>query len=336
MSDVVARARAGQLDPVYVLSSGDPLLLRRALDAIRDAAVPEALRAFNCDVFDGKGLSGTQLLAAVQTLPMMATRRLVVVRDLGAMAAGELAVLLDYLEKPNPSSVLVGITAKVDKRLKFYARVAKLRWLHELEPPRQVVGWIQEEAAAQSVRIAGPAARRLADVVGRDLSRLSLALEQLSLYAGGRPVAAADVDELIAETRERTVFELTDAIGAGDPRRALAAVAALCEQRESAVGVVIMVARFVRQLALCQIGRAQRLRGAELARLVGVPPFALDKLGEQAGRYSPDAMARATTLVGQADRALKGMLPGLKTLGRELGERLVLERLVTQLVALRG
>jgi len=63
-------------------------------------------------------------------------------------------------------------------------------------------------------------------------------------------VTSDDVDELVADTRERTVFELTDVIGAADRPRALAAVASLCDQRESAVGVVVMLARHVRQLTL--------------------------------------------------------------------------------------
>src|SRR6185503_17100081 len=91
---------------------------------------------------------------------------------------------------------------------------------------------------------------RLADAVGADLSRLALVIEQLALYAGGRAVTADDVDDLVADTRERSVFELTDAVGAGDLAGALTAVSALCDQRDSALGVIAMLARHLRQLGV--------------------------------------------------------------------------------------
>src|SRR5687767_10904900 len=97
------RVAEGKLDPIYVFSSDEPLLIDRAVAALREAAVPAALRGFNEELFDGKGLTATRVLTAAQTLPMMAPRRLVLVRDLGAMAAAELNGLLGYLERPSPT-----------------------------------------------------------------------------------------------------------------------------------------------------------------------------------------------------------------------------------------
>jgi len=326
----------GRLDPVYLLSSSQPLLVERAVTAIREAAVPEALRGFNVDAFDGKGVSAARVLAAARTLPMMGQHRLVLIRDLGAMAAAELAGLVAYLDQPSPTTVLVGVTTKVDRRLKLYATAGKAGYLHELEAPRDLAGWVRAEAARRQLAVQPAACARLADAVGADLARLALSLEQLTLYAGDRPVTGDDVDDLIAETRERSVFELTDAIGAGDADRARAAVAALCGQRDSAVGVVVMLARHMRQLATCHVAVAARLSKQEMARALGVPPFIADKLLRQARRYGPRATASALVALAEADAALKGMAPAMKTLGRELGEQILLERLVDGLIALAG
>src|SRR5262245_58203501 len=91
------------LEPVYVLASAEPLLLDRALTALRDRTVPDALRAFNLDAIEGKGATAARILAAARTVPMMAERRLVLVRDLAAMSAAEMAALVPYLEAPCPS-----------------------------------------------------------------------------------------------------------------------------------------------------------------------------------------------------------------------------------------
>jgi DNA polymerase-3 subunit delta len=334
------------LDPVYVLHSEHPILIERAITAIRDEVVPPAARGFNYDVVEGKP-NGNNLVALAQTLPMMAKYRMVFVRDLSLMPADQAEPVLAYLAKPNPSTVLVAVASKVDKRLKVFAQLSKKGFLHVLDAPRQVAPWVREEAKLKKVNIDSAAINRLVDTVGNDLSRLSLAIEQLGLFAGDRPVTSDDVDELIADTRERSVFELTDAIGAADRPRALAAVASLCDQRESAVGVVVMLARHIRQLTLLHTMKAHNVPRPEWAGRIGVPPFVVDKLMAQARSYTPRALATATQRLANADRALKGDItlstqtaqftgPQLKALGRELAERVILEKIVDGIVGLAG
>jgi DNA polymerase-3 subunit delta len=336
------------LAPVYVVASEHPLLIDRALAAVRDAAVPASMRAWNYDVVEGK-LGATKLLATCQTLPMMGQHRMVYVRDLAPSPADELAALVPYLDAPSPSTVLFAVTSKLDQRIKFYASAKKKGYLHVLEAPRQAEGWIRAEAGDRGVRLAPAAVNRLADAVGNDLSRLALCIDQLALYAGGREVTAADVDDLVADTREHTVFELTDAIGAADLPRALRAVGSLTEQRQSTIGVLVMLARHVRQMGLVHVARSEGVAGRDLPAALGVPPFVVDKLTAQARRYAPAALARATELIATADWALKGFPdPSVaelatddaatgtaqRALGKQLGERLVLERLAGEIIAL--
>ncbi|MCG8419397.1 MAG: DNA polymerase III subunit delta [Proteobacteria bacterium] len=334
MADVLDRIKQGKLDPVYVLLSEQPFLIQRLVTAILDAAVPPSARGFNYDIVQGKAFSADRVLTAAQTLPMMAERRMVLCRDLSAVSAAELAKLVPYLEAPSPTTVLVATVAKADKRIKFYAQAKKKKVLHELSAPKSLAPWIRAEAADRQVAIQAQAAARLADVIGKDLARIALSLEQLSLYSGGRPITAADVDDLIADTRERSVFELTEAIGQGDLAGALTSVASLCEQRQSAIGVVVMLARHMRQLGQCVVARSERLSKFDVAKRVGVPPFVAGKLISQARRYRPEAIGIALRKLSQADRELKGQTNVIKTLGRPLGERAILDRIVTELVAL--
>ena len=326
---------AGKLEPVYVLVSAEPLLLDRTLRALREATVAPALRAFNEDVIEGRGATATRVLGAARTLPMMGPKRLVLVREIGAMTAAELGGLIEYLEAPSPSTVLVATAAKADKRLKFFSVAAKKGVMHELTAPRDLNGWVNDEARQRKIAIKPDAVRRLTEAVGADLSRLSLVLDQLAVYAGeGVAIAVDDVDDLVADTRERSVFELTDAIGAGDRMRAMAAVAALCDQRQSAVGVVAMLGRHMRQLSVYRAARAGGVAKSEMARVLGVPPFVVDKIGRQAERYGDAALDKAVIEISATDRTLKGEDEVGKTLGRGLTERVLLDRIVERLVDL--
>jgi len=328
VDDKIAR---GEIDPVYLIATGDPLLYQRMLAAITAAVVEPATRGFNLEAFEGKGASAQTIVAAARTLPMMARKRMVIVRDIDGLGAEGLGILAAYLEAPAPETCLVLASPKSDGRLKIYQLAKKKGWLHELTVPKNLSGWILDEAVRRRAKIAPDAARRLADVVGPDLGRLSSSLDQLVLYADGRAVEAADVDELIAETRERTVFELTNAVGQGGPegrQKALRAVARLIDQRESAIGVAMMLARHMRQIAITRELAQARTPKSDLPRLVGAPPFAIDGLLVQARRFTRPALARAFELIGQADLDLKGPVKAA------LGERVVLERLVERLLAL--
>jgi DNA polymerase-3 subunit delta len=345
VDDLLAQVTAGRFAPIYVLHSEHPILIERVLTALRDAVVPPAARGFNYDVVEGKP-TGQRIVALAQTLPMMAQRRLIYVRDLSVMPADEAEPLLGYLAKPNPSTVIAAVVTKLDKRIKLYAQLSKKGYLHVLEAPRQLAPWLRAEAQQHGVQLEPAAVTRLLDAVGDDLSRLALTVEQLGLYAAGRAVTSDDVDDLVADTRERTVFELTDAIGAADRGRALAAVAALCDQRESAVGVVVMLARHVRQLSLVYTLRATNVPRPSWGSMLGVPPFVVDKLVAQSRSYSPGALAAATQRLANADRALKGDItltstlggaftgPQIKALGRDLAERIILEHVVDGIVEL--
>ena len=350
MDELIAALEAGRLEPMYVLHSEHPILIERVLTTIRDLVVPPAARGFNYDIVEGKP-SAQRIIALAQTLPMMAQRRLIYVRDLAGMPPDDTDAVLAYLAKPNPSTVIVAVVSKLDKRIKLYNQLSRKGYLHVLEAPRQVAPWVRNEAKQQGVRLDEKALNRLIDAVGNDLSRLALTLEQLGLYAGPRPITADDVDELVADTRERTVFELTDAIGSADRGRALAAVASLVDQRESAVGVVVMLARHIRQMSLVFHLRDQGAPRQAWPSALGVPPFVVDKLIAQARLYSPGALAVATQQLANADRALKGDVtltstisasspggvftgPQIKALGKDLAERILLEHVVDSIVQL--
>lgn len=356
MDELLTEVRAGRLAPLYVFHSEHPVLIERVVAAIRDVAVPPAARGFNYDVVEGK-TSAAKIVALAQTLPMLAQRRMIYVRDLTGIPADEAEPLLAYLARPNPSTVIVAVASKVDKRIKLFGQLSRKGFLHALEAPRQLPPWVRAEAQSLGVKMDPAAITRLVEAVGPDLSRLALAVEQLGLYvlgpgpsgAGGgkRAVTSDDVDDLIADTRERSVFELTDAIGAADRARALAAVGSLVDQRESAVGVIVMLARHIRQLSLVHVLRTSATPRGEWGARLGVPPFIVDKVVAQARTYSPGALAAATRRLAEADRALKGDQtlttdlhaftgPQLKVMGKDLGERVILERTVDEIVQLAG
>jgi DNA polymerase-3 subunit delta len=200
------------------------------------------------------------------------------------------------------------VADKVDVRFKAFVALRKAGFLHVFAPLRDqaLVGWLRAQARERKIDIAADAAGALADLAGPELGRLSQALDQLGLYAGqGRSVTLDDVEELVAETRQRNVFELTKAIGAGEVPRALGLLANMLRNREPALRIQFMLARQMRQ-----IWRAKELAAAgaprgEIAAAVGMSPYFLDDVLVPARRMSRTTLARAFERLYQSDQALK-------------------------------
>jgi DNA polymerase-3 subunit delta len=307
--DVFGAIAAGEIDPVYCLHGPERFLIDRCLSALRTAALgPSGGHGLNHDVFELKETGLAAALTAAQTLPMFAKRRLVVGRGIDALKSEDLEGLAAYVADPNPTSCLVLTGEKIDGRLKPFQALRKAGFLHDFPRlrDRELPAWIAREAGSRQIAIDADGAQALAEAAGPDLGRLSQALEQLSLYVGsaGR-IRRADVETLVAETRERGVFELTKAIGDGNVIRALTLLANMLANREPPLRIQFMLVRQIRQ-----IWRAKELAAAgtprmEIAGAVGIAPFFLDDVLMPARRMSEAALERGFRRLYQSDRSLK-------------------------------
>jgi DNA polymerase-3 subunit delta len=326
--DLATELRRGELAPVYWLHGKERYLLMRALEALRAAAVEPATRAFNEQVVDARAAGAAVIVAAARTLPMMARRRLVIVRGIDDLRAEGQEQLVSYVAEPSPETVLVLVSDRdrVDLRGKLAQAVKRRGGLIGFEPlrDRELPGFVQAEVRARAAAIERPAAQLLCDLVGADLGALAQAVEKLTLYVGARPISEDDVAACIAHTRAGSVFELVDAVGRGDRERALRLWRKMAEDREEPLRVLGMLARHFRQLWQTRELTRERAGKSEIASAIGLNPYFVEGMVEQARRFSPAALARAFEALYQADRGLKST---------RMPDELLLERLVARLAS---
>jgi DNA polymerase-3 subunit delta len=308
-TDVLSDVARGELAPVYCLHGSERFLVDRCLAALRKAILghedPSA-SGFDHDIFDLKETPLAQVLGAARTLPMFTKRRLVVAQGIDQVKAEKLEPLIKYVANPNPKGCLVLVGDKVDGRLRAFLALRKAGFLHEFArlKDRELAAWIAGEAKQRGFAIEPGAVQALAESTGPDLGRIAQALEQVSLFAGGR-IKREHVEEMIPESRERNVFELTKAIGAGDVRLALRLVANMLANREPALKIQFMLLRQLRQIWRAKELAAAAIPRGEIAAAVGIAPFFLDDILTPARRMSVAALRRGFLHLYQADRSLK-------------------------------
>jgi DNA polymerase-3 subunit delta len=206
--------------------------------------------------------------------------------------------------------------------------------------------WIAVTAQEAGARVDPDAARELVDALGADMMLVSSELEKLLLYTLGRTGAPADrsssvgwggritlgdVETMVLAAKQRSLYELTDAISARDRVRALALLQGLLNSsdagEDAAIGHLYMLARTFRQMLVILEKNVRDSRAIWQALWQGfrMPPFAADDLIRQARRYkSRRDLTRALRLVARADMELRSSPPD---------KRLVLERLVYELAS---
>jgi DNA polymerase-3 subunit delta len=260
----------------------------------------------------------------------------------------EFAALDHYFKSPNPQALLVFVADFV--RITNDTRRMEMDDKNRFERLQETLGahcgmvelarvndedamrWAVSTAQAAGVKLEPDAARELVDALGADMMLVASELEKLLLFATGRArITLGDVETMVLGAKQRSLYELTDAISAKDRVRALALLHGLLNSsdagEDAAIGHLYMLARTFRQMLVILEKNVRDTRAIWQALWQGfrIPPFAAEDLIRQARRYkSRRELTRALRLVARADLELRSSPPD---------KRLVLERLVYDLAS---
>jgi DNA polymerase-3 subunit delta len=309
---------SGVIRPAYLLAGSEALLRDDASRAITEVALADAPRDFNFDRLDGAACTEAQLLDAVRSLPVLAERRLVVLREpdgkgRGNKTLGEgIAAAVEELRESS-ATVLVVTASKIDKRSKWVKAFKDPAVLVACDPPkgqRAIVAFLEQEAKHRQISLQPGAAEALADAVGPQLLMLRQELEKAALQAGlGRPVSRQDVIAVVSEVADEPIWDLTDAIGEGRTPDALGILGRLLDSGAAPPLLLGSLASHFRKLSRLRCGAS-----------VAGHPFMVRKLESQAQRYTRGRLVACIHAIHAADEALKGQ--------GSLPAEIALERLV--------
>ncbi len=348
-----AATDTGRLKPGYVLAGNELFLQERCRAAVVKVFVPPDLRDFCLSDFDLSSTSIFEVLDSAQTPSLMAPFQVLFVRNVRQLYTrgakkDEFAALDRYFRSPNPQALLIFIAdflripsdtrrmdmedktrfERLNETLGQHCGMVELARVNEEDAMRWIVGTAQDSGT----KVDPDAARELVDALGADMMCISSELEKLMLYAVGRGrITLGDVETMVLGAKQRSLYELTDAISSRNRARAIALLHGLLNSsdgaEDSAIGHLYMLARTFRQMLVIleKNVRDQRAIWQALWQGFRIPPFAADDLIQQARRYkSRRDLTRALRLIARADLELRSSPPD---------KRLVLERLVYDLAS---
>jgi len=305
-TEATRHLQKGPFAPVYLVSGESPYLIRKIIAHFRDLVDP-ATRDFNTDVVWGAEAHPAEVVEMAQTLPMMAKRRLVLIRDADQMKNPE--AFVPYLQRPCPTTVLVFVAAKPDLRRTLFAALQKSATVIACPPPgpNELTGWIAREGAALGLSVSGEAMTFLQEHLGRDLDCMAQMLAMLALAdlpAGEVSLSAAR--RMASGGREHTVFEWVDFLADRNTQRALSCLHALLSEGTAPLKILAMMLWQWRRMATAQ--RIIHDGGSEssAAKAAGLHPFQVGVFFRRLKKWRADEIRNAFDLAFKADSQLKG------------------------------
>ncbi len=346
----VSEITAGKLRPAYVFVGDEVFFRDQCRQALVRHLVPDDLRDFSLHDLDLSEVSVADVLDRARTPSLMAPFQVFFIRGVKNLYgrgshADDFAAIEAYVKDPNPAAVLIFVAdhlsipadirrmdmqdkdryERIRETLGEFCGMVELARVEETDGMR----WIIAQAEKEGVRVDQDAARELMDSLGSDMLLVSHELEKLILYvAEKKHITLGDVETMVLAAKQRSLYDLTDAISAKDKPRALAVLEGLLsssEGEDAAIGHLYMLSRTFRQMLVILEKNVRDSRTIWQALWQGfrVPPFAADDLIGQARRYkSRRELTRALRLIARADMALRSNPPS---------KRFVLEQLVMQL-----
>lgn len=312
------------ISPVYLFYGEETYLRDKYLRKFM-ALIPEEVRDFNLDLIDARDTEIGNIINLASTLPFMAERRTVIVKNAEFFKSRKKSgaedkvdtkndkvnpvdeVLLKYLENPPTTTCLIFCSDSVDKKRRTYKTLEKNGQIVEFAPLKgqQLNEWIDRRARNLGKIIEPAGMAGLITAVGNNLWQLNAELEKLSSYTRTEKISAADVELMVSKTSELSIFELVDAIAERNRANAIKMAREMVFLGEPVIRILFMIARQFRLLlltkTLLQEGNAEK----SLAGLLQAHPYVAQKCAKQARNFSVQELKAAMEKILAADAAIK-------------------------------
>lgn len=311
--------KKGSFDGVYYVYGEDDFQKDDAVRQLVNAGIEPAMRDFNMETLRAAEVTAKSMDAALAALPMLADRRIVLIRDASALRKDARKVLDQYLETPSPDIMVILVEAsggKTDKELARNTTPLEFEYLTADRIPR----WISHYASSEfGSKISPEAAELLQAAAGTDLHQLVSELDKLASFANGREISEDDVAAVVGVKRGETMADFLDEIAQRNVSKSLELLPLILSQPKVS-GVQLIMALTVQTIALSW-GKARLKEGLSQSRLQGEYFGFLKQAGSvytgrpwgsaasawalAADRWSIDSLDHALEALLEADRMLK-------------------------------
>ena len=293
--------KQGKIAGAYLFAGEEEFLIEEALEELKERWGGE-VSSFYADETDVNSM-----VAGAKTLPLFSSKKLIILKGVAKLSPQSVKTLVDYVENPSKFTCLVLIAAEVKKGSPLYQAVHKRGEAVDFKPlnKNEIVYWITESFRGFQKRIDPSLAKKIRENIGGSLQQLSRTIERLVSYSGSRrEITSGDVDALIVRTYTPAGFELTDAIGEKDTKKALELFSDLFESGKSETELIGLIAWHLRRIEKVK-ELVEQGKERDVSRSLNIPDYFAKRFMVQAGKFNKEEIKAGFELLLQADTRIK-------------------------------
>jgi len=303
---------------IYLLYGNDEFAIQSFL---KENLIPKmgggADAAMDITTLDGRTDRLEAIQGEVQTIPFLSKRRMVILEQSLSLAKKNREKFKEFLNDIPETTALILIegvlTASNKNKTHWLVEWVQMNtdrcWMKAFTLPtgQAMTNWILEQASELGGNFEVPAAQHLASLINEDPRLAKMEINKLLTYVDFiRPVTEDDVVELVSDVRQGDIFEMVDAIGYGDGKKAMFMLRRLLEDSE-ALPLFGMIVRQFR--LLIQVRELVDENPAQdhfaIAKTIGSHPYPIQKLMPQVKLFTLEQLKRIFHQLSEVDQAIK-------------------------------
>ncbi len=299
--------RAKEYKQIYLLYGEEQFLCKFHFGRLLNAFGGE-IGDMNTNVFEGKNASIGQIIDQAETLPFLAEKRIIVLRDTGLVKAGS-DELAEYLEEPCESTVFIFWEQEVTENCKLFNTIKKKGSVVCIQ--KQSRAYLKQNIAVRLKRegkmISDPTAEYLLDKTGADMANLQSELDKLITYCLDKnEITGEDVDAICSQTTEDRIFEMIDRILEGNQKEAMKLYYDLLALKVPPVKMLVLLEKRYLQLIQVKNLREQGEVAATIAqKMKGLYSWQIQTMIRHVGKMSMAELQKGLALCADIDEGFK-------------------------------
>jgi DNA polymerase-3 subunit delta len=341
-SEFIKDIKENKLSPLYVFWGHENYLIENSMKMLKAKVVGEGYEAFNYIVLDATETTVDHVLESAETLPLFAERKVVLIKNApyfqktkNGLTAKDEEKFLHYLSSPSPSSIVIFHSAgDLDKRRKVYKAAQKSGKIVDFNKFNDVdfAKWVTKRFKSEGVTIDGASLRYFVEMIGylgknsdKTLYQVNSEIDKLIHFSKEEGSVTRDqIDKVIEKSFETNIFELLDALSAGNVKTGLHSVHELLEGGEAPLKIISMISRQFRMIYKTKALQSEGHSGTSIASKLGTPGFVANKNTNFARRMTFDQLGE---IIGDCIKYERMIKTG------KMSQEIALETLIVEIIA---
>ena len=314
LQELKAALKNKDLGRLYFFHGEETFLLHHYLDQLKKILLDELTESFNFHRFTQETFDIRSFADAVENLPMMAERTMVLVDEIDIFKMNEadrermIEVISDIPEYCTVVFTYETTPFKPDKRIKkLWETVSKCGTLVEFQKQsqRDLVSWIGRHFAASGKRITPDLCVYLMDITGGTMTALSGEISKICAYSGAEEICKNDIDAVTEPVLDAVVFQMTDLLGQRSYGPALLKLQQLLKMQQEPIAILGAVGGHFRRISAARTLMDCGKNADDLIRLTGMKDYPARKTMGAAKHFSSRFCRKAAELILETDYKMK-------------------------------